>query len=95
MLTHAADAYGVLENLVLVAGVHDNNWLQLSCFGDHASMETRVTRVHFQLKNCEHAGLRSSMRSRHDSMSRHAATAGTCGHVEQAAAVCASSRKAR
>jgi nanoRNase/pAp phosphatase (c-di-AMP/oligoRNAs hydrolase) len=96
MLARVAGAYRVLENLVLVTGVHDNDRLQLSCFGDHASMETRATCIRFWLKNCEHAGpCSSNMRSRHDSMSRRATAAGAGGHVEQAAATYASSRKAR
>jgi hypothetical protein len=41
MRARAAGACKVLENLVLVARVYDNGRLQLPCFGDHASLETR------------------------------------------------------
>jgi hypothetical protein len=34
-----AGTCGVLGNLVLVAGVHDNDQLQLLCFSDHASLQ--------------------------------------------------------
>jgi hypothetical protein len=45
MWARAASACGVLENLVLVAGVHDNDRLQLPCFDDLASLETQAMRV--------------------------------------------------
>jgi hypothetical protein len=39
MWVHAAGAYRVLKNLVLIARVHDNDRLQLPCFDDHASLQ--------------------------------------------------------
>jgi hypothetical protein len=94
----AAGACRVLENLVLIAGVHDNDRLQLPCFGDHALLETRAMRVCFRLKNCAHAfACSNNMRNRQGSMRRRASTAGACGHVQQqgAGGSSASGRAAR
>ena len=71
------------RNLVLVVEVHDNDRLQLPCFGDHASLDIGATGVRFPLKNCEH---RRHMRARatvshvagQGSMRMRAAVAGTC-----------------
>jgi hypothetical protein len=41
MQARAAGACEVLENLVLIAGAYDNDRLQLPCFDEHASLETR------------------------------------------------------
>jgi hypothetical protein len=57
----AAGACRVLENLVLVGTVHDNDRLQLPCFGDHVSLETGATRV----RACS-----SNIRNRQDSSKR-------------------------
>ena len=61
MRVHPVGACRVLKNLMLVAGVHDNDRLQLPYFDNHASLETGATRVRFPLKNYEHG---SSMRVR-------------------------------